>query len=249
MDTTPPPKVYGRYESILGHEDLVKKTSRGRDPGWVDPTATRDISDLNDVKNKIDPVTGNYVPRENMAATPIDPGGPRSLVNRGKGNSKIGPGGTLPKNAVEFATLQDEYVKIPTNTTDYNRPRTVAAAWDPSLATMTVIFRDSTFYNYYKVNKDEWNTFKNHHSPGEYIIETLNNKPRGPADVDNIIALYGDDALKQATELARKAQLREAHKKKFKPTPRNTRKSKSPFTPPSKGRGTFQPTTFDFGDL
>lgn len=85
---------------------------------------------------------------------------------------------------------------IPTSSTDYSRPRTVAAGYDASRQTMTVVFRDGTFYNYYEVTTGEWQAFKASVSKGNPWLNKANKyqgsdglfvgKPRGPADVSSI---------------------------------------------------------------
>lgn len=55
---------------------------------------------------------------------------------------------------------------IPTSSTNYQRPRTVAAGYDPDRQTMTVVFRDGTFYNYYEVTPGEWEAFHASYSKG-----------------------------------------------------------------------------------
>ena len=85
---------------------------------------------------------------------------------------------------------------IPTSSTDYSRPRTVAAGYDASRQTMTVVFRDGTFYNYYQVTEGEWRAFKASISKGNPWLNKANKrqgsdglfvgKPRGVADVSNI---------------------------------------------------------------
>lgn len=55
---------------------------------------------------------------------------------------------------------------IPTSSTNYSRPRTVAAGYDPGSRTMTVVFRDGTFYNYYDVTPGEWENFSASYSKG-----------------------------------------------------------------------------------
>lgn len=93
-------------------------------------------------------------------------------------------------------------VEIPTSSTNYSRPRTVAAAYDPSRQTMTVVFRDGTFYNYYTVTQDEWIAFRASYSKGRPWLNRGNptsqnpgaqrvdglfiSKPRGPIDADSI---------------------------------------------------------------
>ncbi len=95
---------------------------------------------------------------------------------------------------------------VPTSSTNYQRPRTVAAGYDSKRQVMTVVFRDGTFYNYYEVEPGEWLAFHASFSKGKPWLNRKNsqqasdglfiNKPRGDAgnmeDVDPAIraALY-----------------------------------------------------------
>jgi hypothetical protein len=72
---------------------------------------------------------------------------------------------------------------LPTSTTNYQRPRTVAAGYDKDRQTLTVVFRDGLFYNYYEVSPSEWTRFKSVTSKGRFIIQYLDSKPRGYADM------------------------------------------------------------------
>ncbi len=71
----------------------------------------------------------------------------------------------------------------PTSTTNPRRPRTVAAGYDRDRETLTVVFRDGTFYNYYNVSYQMWYAFKSAKSKGKYIREKLDSKPRGYAEM------------------------------------------------------------------
>jgi hypothetical protein len=86
---------------------------------------------------------------------------------------------------------------VPTSSTNYQRPRTVAAGYDPDRQTMTVVFRDGTFYNYYEVTPGEWESFHASYSKGRPWLNKKNssqssdglfiNKPRGDAgDMENV---------------------------------------------------------------
>lgn len=75
---------------------------------------------------------------------------------------------------------------IPTSTTNYQRPRTVAAGYDKERQVLTVVFRDGLFYNYYDVKPSEWTNFKSVTSKGRYILAHLDGKPRGAADMGNL---------------------------------------------------------------
>jgi hypothetical protein len=100
---------------------------------------------------------------------------------------------------------------VPTSSTNYSRPRTVAAGYtpdpdDPANGTMTVVFRDGTFYNYYQVSPTEWQAFYASYSKGSPWLnkgypggkQTVDglfiNKPRGIATDDSTM----DPAIRQA---------------------------------------------------
>jgi hypothetical protein len=63
------------------------------------------------------------------------------------------------------------------------RPRTIAAGYDPDWQKLTIVFRDGTVWNYYDVPKEVWNYFHSLHSKGLYIKSTLDGYDYGPADV------------------------------------------------------------------
>ena len=85
---------------------------------------------------------------------------------------------------------------VPTSSTNYSRPRTVAAGYDTDTRTMTVVFRDGTFYNYYEVTPGEWQAFSSSLSKGKPWLNPKNSKqnmdglflakPRGRADVSKV---------------------------------------------------------------
>jgi hypothetical protein len=80
---------------------------------------------------------------------------------------------------------------VPTSSTNYERPRTVAAGYDEQRQVMTVVFRDGTFYNYYEVSSGEWESFHASFSKGKPWLNRKNkyqasdglfiDKPRGDA--------------------------------------------------------------------
>lgn len=86
--------------------------------------------------------------------------------------------------------------EVPTSSTNYSRPRTVAAGYNPNTNTMTVVFRDGTFYNYYDVSSGEWDAFHASFSKGKPWLNRKNkkqaadglfiHKPRGKADIADI---------------------------------------------------------------
>jgi hypothetical protein len=91
---------------------------------------------------------------------------------------------------------------IPTSTTNYSRPRTVAAGWaangqdDPFNGTLTVVFRDTTVYNFYDVPRSVWIKFHNSISKGRGFLNhknrqqanegTLLQYAHGPADTTQL---------------------------------------------------------------
>jgi hypothetical protein len=89
-------------------------------------------------------------------------------------------------------------LEVPTSSTNYSRPRTVAAGYDPERQTMTVVFRDGTFYNYYQVTANEWAAFHSSYSKGnpwlnkgfvngnQKVDGIFISKPRGPISPDDI---------------------------------------------------------------
>lgn len=65
----------------------------------------------------------------------------------------------------------------PTPTINPNRPRTLAAGYDPRAQTLFIKFRDGTYYTYYNVAPSVWWRFQRAQSPGRFINTTLNYHP------------------------------------------------------------------------
>lgn len=80
----------------------------------------------------------------------------------------------------------EEFTEVPTQTSQIDRPRTVAASYSPERSVLTLVFRDSTIYNYYDVSIDEWRDFKGLTTKWAYISDHLNFKPRGPASTSDL---------------------------------------------------------------
>ena len=59
-----------------------------------------------------------------------------------------------------------------TSTTNYKRPRTIAAGYDPASRIMTVVFRGNVWWNYYDVPEDMWQEFEQAESKGRYLRES-----------------------------------------------------------------------------
>lgn len=65
-----------------------------------------------------------------------------------------------------------------TSTINPKRPRTLRAGYEYSTGTLTVIFRDGTWWNYYKVPASMWEGFRNSRSKGQYLSSSgLDNWP------------------------------------------------------------------------
>jgi len=84
---------------------------------------------------------------------------------------------------------------IPTSSTNYLRPRTLAAGYDPESQTLTVVFRDGTFWNYYDVPEPTWIQFHTAFSKGPMINRRSKNQAQdgdllqyknGPADIGSL---------------------------------------------------------------
>lgn len=121
---------------------------------------------------------------------------------------------------------------IPTSSTNSQRPRTVAAGYQPyfrsragdtvksefgqPLGKMTVMFRDGTLYNYYDVSPGEWQTFSASISKGapwlnkgfpngkQKVDGLFIGKPQGPADMTQV----PESVRKSIYKVARVAQVR-----------------------------------------
>ena len=132
----------------------------------------------------------------------IDPRGSRANINTQDPAYAISPEDDPAYLPAGFTGDPGLY-EAPTKTSNPDRPRTVAASYDPKRAVLTVMFRDSTLYNYYDVDIEEWLTFRDLDSKWRYIRDHLDNKPRGPASISDLPA----DMRAEAYTLARAAQI------------------------------------------
>ena len=74
---------------------------------------------------------------------------------------------------------------LPTSSTNPQRPRTIRAGYDYATNTLTVIFRDGTWWEYRGVPVDLWTGFKTAESKGRFLRDSgLDNwEDMGPANV------------------------------------------------------------------
>jgi hypothetical protein len=236
MDKTP------EYDDIMamlnGTYDLNANYKPGTNPKdiaegpetWI-PSMVQDY--INAADKVLYPENPSNLP-PNLAAVPIVPG-LRNLTYVGPTRDFYGKelktGYKYPTTPSGFINYNEENdynrqpdddendYQIPTSSKNPQRPRTVAAAYNAFNQTLTVVFLDSTFYNYYKVNENEWNSFKESYSKGEYIASVLDSKPRGIADVSSFPAEHRVEAY----EAARSAQLRYHSTTGFLPKPTKPR--------------------------
>lgn len=170
--------------------NVDRRTSYGRQAGRI-YSDQLDPRDQNDV----------FLPR-NTTSRPIGGVQPGDVLNAGAYYN--------PTEYENYNPATDEQIDaaggdapafvqwdVPTSSTNYSRPRTVAAGYDASRQTMTVVFRDGTFYNYYEVTPAEWAAFYASYSKGKPWLNRKSksqavdglfiNKPRGYAgDMSNL---------------------------------------------------------------
>jgi hypothetical protein len=107
-------------------------------------------------------------------------------------------GEVIPITPASFSDADDAYTQAPTPTSNPERPRTVAAAFELERNVLTLIFRDGTIYNYYEVTVSEWKAFRNRATKWEYIRDVLDAKPRGVADTSSLTPEIREFAYRQA---------------------------------------------------
>lgn len=118
------------------------------------------------------------------AAAAMDARGMNYNINRADDVYAVYPDPEDPAyNAAGFNT---GYYESPTSTSNPDRPRTVAASYDPDRSVLTIMFRDSTLYNYYDVDQSTWDNFHSKTSKWEFIRDVLDSHPRGPANISDL---------------------------------------------------------------
>jgi hypothetical protein len=75
----------------------------------------------------------------------------------------------------------------PTQTSNPDRPRTVAAGYDYTRKVLTLVFRDDTYYNYYDVVASDWRDFIKAPSKGQWLLNSgVEGHRHGPANSPQI---------------------------------------------------------------
>lgn len=198
-NTLPTPGQPG-YHPDLAHQAAVQGFFPGNAPMGQEAIEVISLAqqqynfdEINDINGKLESGRGYWY--DNLADKPVSPNSPATYAD----------GTPVDTSALGFADPANE-TQFPTNTKNPERPRTVGAAWNPTKHTLTVIFRDGTFYNYYEISRREWESFKATDSPGQYIALNLDSKPRGFADVTDL-----DPQIRlMAVTAARMAQMQNA---------------------------------------
>jgi hypothetical protein len=146
----------------------------------------------------------------------------------------------LQYNALDFDSVGPDNARpaaltiVPTSSTNYKRPYTVAAGWEryprqsgassDNLGTLTVLFRDGTLWNYYDVDRSFWVKFRTSISKGEFIAKDLpsadltRNYRNGPADVSRV----SEQNRQLIYTIARASQYRFSTKRAYKYTNKAT---------------------------
>lgn len=139
----------------------------------------------------------------------LDPTTPSQYEFQGEGSGIV-----YGNVGIEDQTPAAGEYDIPTSTSNFKRPRTLAAGYDPDTQVVTVVFRDGTFYNYYGINPGTWINFKNSYSKGPLLNAKSKNQAndglllrectaRGEADLSQM----GEEARDFFVTVARSAQI------------------------------------------
>jgi hypothetical protein len=81
----------------------------------------------------------------------------------------------------------EELKQVPTNTEHPERPRTVAASYDPVREVMTLVFLDGTYWNYRGVDMDAWIRFRDAQSKWRLLRDEFDiNYSHGRANMADV---------------------------------------------------------------
>ena len=102
-----------------------------------------------------------------------------------------------PRDPMEPVALTE----YPTSTTNPKRPRTVAAGYDKSSQTMTLMFRDGTMCNYFGISAIAWYDFKRVYSKGAWM-----NRNKAMLENRQIVSAAGSSMAQAVHTLGRQMQ-------------------------------------------
>ena len=124
---------------------------------------------------------------------------------------EIADGDVKPEGELPYEGIPETMQLKATYTSNPARPRTLRAGYDPKNQTMTVVFRDGTWWNYYDVPEDVWSEFKAAKSKGEYLWNNgFDNRNGGiyayGATDMSLLSRHQKVMLAQTVEISRKLQ-------------------------------------------
>lgn len=103
----------------------------------------------------------------------------------------LGAGTGRARRAIQAMDVEDvqwdprrAYPQIQTRSTEPERPRTIAAGYDPTNAILRVTFRSGVTYEYLGPSPRQWSAFQRAPSPGRYIDDVLEQYPYRPVPID-----------------------------------------------------------------
>lgn len=212
----------GTWSPKYGEDDFGKFLNS------IDPSYAKAAYDLQDQGIHI--VANSYY--YTNYSDPNDPELDRVDYNRGNALERAGGTG------MRAAQLQD----IPTSSSNYKRPRTVAAGYDSNNQILTVVFRDGTFWNYYDITPGIWMIFHSSLSKGPLINSNEINKhgdglilrecsSHGPADLSNL----SPQAQEFLYKVARTSQIYYANRTRYAPRKGSPRGSSEGYVPQNAG--------------
>jgi hypothetical protein len=218
MNPSQRPSVNGQYfpsRSELSADLSGSVSPFGYDPLW----SIKKFLGANKGYTKYDQLAAGYGDNEAVAEA-------LGLGSRVAGTYYAGDE-QVAEEVGEYSPTPVSITQIPTSSTNYSRPRTVAAGYDEARETMTVVFRDGTFYNYYQVSPTEWESFSASFSKGRPWLNKANettqaadgifiSKPRGVADVSTLDPGVKEQLYRVASayQIAKKPR---AHKTAYNP--------------------------------
>lgn len=110
------------------------------------------------------------------------------------------------RDSGDYEVIQPKDVEaLDAPTSNFKRPRALSIGYERDSKTLTVVFRDNTWWEYRGVSEDMWNGLKNSDSTGKYLkssgLDIWNDM--GPAEVKSMERSYRVQLNHQATISAR----------------------------------------------
>ena len=110
------------------------------------------------------------------------------------------------RDSGDYEVIQPKDVEaLDAPTSNFKRPRALSIGYERDSKTLTVVFRDNTWWEYRGVSNELWNGLKNSDSTGKYLkssgLDIWNDM--GPAEVKSMERSYRVQLNHQATISAR----------------------------------------------